>query len=441
MNIRQKLFFLKVCGLVLVLALSSGFAATSTKRDGKIKLVAGTPAVRSSETAKDKKTPETEATPQVLPEPAKAPTVKEEKKKEDVSLAPVAKNEANAMSPGWRPTPELEKFPKNPFSGVLSTATPTAFKAEFDELAQQISGVMQIGMETAIVIQNRVVRQGERIVLKRESEKLKATVSEQAELENELGDEPTVIFKGIDREKEIAKFALGETDIHLPIPSARRKIKTAQGNVFTMERVGTATFLNNDGYFVADANGFADLGEKDEIYVKTQFGSFEAELVRVDKGIHLALCRTKSPINIADIPWSSQQPDKTQEEMASILAFDPQVFDFRPKVLKISVIQANPQWLVGCPMLFNHEVMGVLAQEDKKLKVLNHEDLKKMFPEMLVPPVVHVESKKEEGEEGDEKSKSVEKVSWLEPREPLDKDAMFFNPEKIVGLIHIHRVR
>ncbi|MFH1066534.1 MAG: hypothetical protein V1746_01330 [bacterium] len=440
MNIRQKFFFLGVCGLAIVFVLPTSFAVSAAEKE-ELKLAVASPVVKNSEAEKSKKNSEAEAAPQVLSESSEAPAKGKKEASSTMDQCVDCKPQLVGVEPGWRPAPEVANFPKSPFSGVLSTATPTAFKAEFDELARQISGVMQIGMETAIVIQNRVVRQGERIALKRESEKIKASVSEQAELENELGDEPTVVFKGIDREKEIAKFALGETDIHLPIPSARRKIKSAQGDVFMMDRVGTATFLNNNGYFVAAASCFANMGEKDEIYVKTQFGTFASELIRKDEAYHLALCRTKNSVNIEDIPWSAQQPDKGQAEAASILVFDPQVFDFRPKVLKISAVQANPPWLVGCPMLLGHEVMGVLAQKDKKLVVLSGEELKRMFPEISISSVVNIEVEKKEGEEGNEKAKPVEKVSWLEPREPLGKDSLFFNPEKVIGLIHIHRVK
>lgn len=336
------------------------------------------------------------------------------------SYASSSYNQAGDIQPGWRPVPDPSSFPRNPFSGVVSTETPIAFKDEFSALAKNILGVLEIGGNSVLIISNRVVRQGDEVRLEKEQSIGVATAQEAEKAEEAALMAPVAVFSGVDKKKEVAKFLLGDTEVRIPIPSTRKKIAKANGDVQKLETMATATLIGENGYFVVAADVIPEVTPGKTLVLRTQFGALAIKILRRNSEVNLALGEVAADVNFKGlykgINW---REGGVGLESGSVLAFDIAQGETlaRPKLIQLSQYQANPNWLVGCPMLAGNEIAGIVVQKENRLSLMTQEDLKGVFPEAFAP-------KREEESE--------------EPKQciPMEEDGVF-NPEKIVTLVYV----
>lgn len=365
-----------------------------------------------------------DASPAMLPPPAAMPS-------SAAPEPPPAMNQNRSMTsslssmsgdfrPGWRPEPP-SAFPRNPFSGVSTMETPVAFKQEFDALAKNIVGFVEVGKNSVLIIQNRVIREGDTVKLMKEKEKGVSMGNEQQGKEEATA--PVAIFSGVDKKKEIAKFMLGDIEVHIPIPSTRKKIEDVNGEVSRIESLATATFLGEKGYFVVASDLVPEGDAQKKVYIKTQFGSAVIAIVRRDAETNLALGRIESLNMIGlynGILWGKAKAD-WEKSLADVLAFNVEKIEgiARPHLFKLNAAQSNPKWMAGCPMFLEKKVIGVLAKKKDKLTLIGKEELSRIFPDAFVMTQ-------------DDK----QKIEGLTPSQLKTEEGSFFNPEKIVGLIY-----
>ncbi|MFZ5806872.1 MAG: hypothetical protein ACOY3I_06680 [Verrucomicrobiota bacterium] len=386
------------------------------------------------------RTPEMPVVPSVAQAPIEPdlPSVTEEEPPSN-DTAPVASPMPSSspmmisgeVQPGWRPVPDPQNFPRNPFSGVAVAETPVAFRQEFDALAKNILGVLEIGDNAVLIVQNKVVRQGDEIKLMKEKSQT-TTEQESAEAEMAALNAPVAIFSGVDKKKEVAKFLLGDTEVQVPIPSTRKKIANSNGDVQKLETMATATFLGEKGYFVVMSDIVPEVGPNKKVRLRTQFGIMEVKIVRKDIETNLALGQAVGSVSFSGlykgIAWGKAPSDAQQKESGMVLAFDIENGSTlaRPKAIQMSRTQANPPWMIGCPMFVGKEIVGIVIKKDKKLELVGQEDLTRIFPEAF--------SETSAGETYHE-----EDAGKLKKAVSLEEEGTF-NPEKIVTLVYVQDV-
>lgn len=309
--------------------------------------------------------------------------------------------------PNWRPLPNTESIPESPFAGVATGATlasPIAYREEFESLAEEIRGIIRVNDRNALLVGNQMLFEGDTMTL------IGKTISKKKITTKAGKNAPTAIFVGVKKDEGYAKFMIGETEIMVPIPSAKNQKEDDPSSIVKMIRSATATFVNSKGMFVAAAHLVPSPGEFDTITVKTQLGTYQGKILAKDYDTNLALGQIQSPAPLSVFPWKDKA-DSAQDK-GMIVSYDPTTAKSRPRWLKLSRTKTNPPWLVGCPLFLEDGVAGVMAQKENKLIVITRAELKKLFSQLEI----------------DDETTTAWKADKKGP-----------NPERIVGLINVKK--